>query len=176
LVTEKPEFKPPSQTPPFLSNLNPSPNDILLIPRKPGTSESMKVYVEKRLAFTVYSEDLQEVLWGVAYAGPPATPTYINSCRFPPSVGTIDKGRPLDCPIDVSNILTPGCHPITTLFSHDPGIYSNPQTERPVGLATWWAQVGFDDSETDPEKKYAACVPNPRTGDAGADAPEAGGL
>jgi hypothetical protein len=88
LVTEKPEFKPPSQTPPFLSNLNPSPNDILLLPRKPGTSESMNIYVEKPLAFTVYSEDLGELLFGVVFIDPPGKHTYFQECFLPPTAGT----------------------------------------------------------------------------------------
>jgi hypothetical protein len=173
LVTEKPEFKPPSQTPPFLSHLNPSPNDILLIPRRPGTSESMNSYVDgPTLTFDVYSEDLGELLFGVVFLGPPATRTYLRF--FPPSAGTVDVRRPHTYTIKVPDSIGRDCHSITALFSHDPEIYNSPQSDQPVGTATWWAQIGFDSTVPDPE--YKPCEPNPRPGDAGADAAEAGGL
>jgi hypothetical protein len=177
LITDKPDFDAPRQSPPFLANLDPPPHEILVIRRKPGTSAPMNEYLEdQEIRFTVHSDDLQQLLFFVVFIGPPGKHQYFPYCFFPPTAGTLRVPRDQRCPLTVPSSVGPGCHPITALASHDNSIYTMPKTDQNVGIATWWAQVGVDDSdpESDPDK-YKPCLPNPPSGDAGADARDGSG-
>jgi len=168
LITDKAEFSQPAPVPPFLTDLDPPATEILNIPTKPGGGD--RDYVDdKPLAFKVRSEDLQRYLFtAVLVDFPGSNPK--PACFFPPDLGSLDTARPRDCKLNILPSVTPGCHSITALISHDSsiqiGVIKNPSD---VGTATWWAQIG-----TDP--MYDPCEPHPSPGDAGADARDGGGL
>jgi hypothetical protein len=178
LITDKAEFSPPAPTPPFVTNLEPSPTEILYIPRKPGTAPDSRDYVEtQNVSFEIRSDDMQRYLFSfilVDYPtdNPNRAPPMAK--QFPADIGTLDTARIRATPLIIPATVPPGCHSITAIVSHDSSIYQGvvkpplPGEVADVGIGTWWAQIGTDTSDPG---GFPPCEPNPpKAPDAGADA------
>jgi hypothetical protein len=164
LITERPDFTAPEVSRPALTNFNPSPADILEIPRKPGTANE---YVEGLVRFDVFSEDLQKQLF-FAVIIDLQRPTQDLICFESPETGTLAKARELKCPLKIKSSILPGCHSITALVSHDASVHTGRVASgSDLAMVTWWAQIGVDEP--------GACAPHARPSDAGTDARAEGG-
>jgi hypothetical protein len=169
LITERPDFTAPEVSRPLLTNFNPSPANILEIPRKPGSDPSSNEYVEDvAISFDVLSEDLQTPLFMAVFIDL-QRPEQELICFSSAGTGTMSKARRLACPLAIRGSIKPACHSITALVSHDDSVFTGRVASgSDLGMMTWWAQVGVEDS-------YHKCEPYTRPTDAGTDARAEGG-
>jgi hypothetical protein len=182
LITERPDFPEPQQTPPFLTNLDPTPATAQFIEFEPGTDPSAGTYKRnKSITFNIVSEDLGEALNALVVINfkglySPTLPSEI--CRFDKiAPGTLDTKRdPFSCQLDLNRLgLAPDCYSVAVVVSHDflGGLSVAPAKQGDIAVATWFYQVGVNPA--DPNPKYMPCKPAPEPADAGIDARLDGG-
>jgi hypothetical protein len=180
LVTTSPEFAQPVQTPPFLTNLSPNPYQIQTIRSAQGATTGYEP--AGPITFDVVSEDLQSpplqaaLLLDFQGLGVPYDIPALAVNRNIPA-GHLPAPRHVDAmSFGLSPSVTKGCHSVTLIVTHefasDPFQQRkiNPKKEGDVATVTWWYQVG---DLANPSLDITTCTV--ATGDAGADASEAGG-
>ena len=181
-LTERPDFDPPRQTPPFMTNVNPSTTVAHTIPVRKGTDPTSNLYESQPIGFDIMSEDLGEKIQGLIlldFKGFGSTDPLrvLNQEAIQIDPGTLkDKERErFTRTIQIPSSVQPDCHTVTVLLSHSffPGS-AKPQRIGDVDTKTWFFQVGANDDED--QHGYKPCVPEPRQADAGADATDGGRL
>ena len=180
LITEKPEFDAPRQVGPFLRNFEPSPAGAQVIAYEP---ESTVFKRNKKIEFDIVSEDLGQDLTALAvfdFKGLNGLPYPLVCDPITINAGTLHQAKRdrVSCPIDLNNIVPAvgkGCYTIGVVVSHQFKAASlQPVVDRDVTIATWFYQVGVDESVPEPNK-YFPCEPVPTPQDAGVDARAEGG-
>ena len=187
LITERPDFDRPLQTPPFMVNLSPTTSVAHTIPFQPGTPKASKLYQPTTIGFDVMSEDLGQKVYGLFLldfkglgSNDPLLVLDDKTLIDPGTMGQEQdnsgapaRARSVERQIQLGSSVDPTCHTITVVLSHS----FAPASARPlrvgdVALNTWFYYVGADESA--PED-FVDCAPEPRKVDAGTDAPADGG-
>ena len=180
MVTTSPEFAQPVQTPPFLTNLSPNPYQIQTIRSAQGATTGYEPAAP--VNFDVVSEDLQSAGLQAAllldfqgFGVPYDIPALALNLQIP--AGHLPASRHVDAmTFSLSPSVTKGCHSVTLIVTHEFANYPvqqrkiNPKKDGDVATVTWWYQVG---DLANPSLDITTCTV--ATGDAGAEAGEAGG-
>jgi hypothetical protein len=163
-----------------LTNLSPAPESIQIIGIRNGTRREDRNYKPGRISFDIVSEDLGDDLEALVFLNfkgvnvPPMSRPLCPIEKIAPGTLTQAEPRPVVCDFQLTAATEPACHSVTAVVSHQfVSILPAPATPGDIATATWFFQVGVDESA--PDREYEPCIPNPTPTDGGADAATEGG-